>query len=104
MPDVVSLPGIATQLGAALGIGSFGGQVLMGLIFMMICLMPTLYLCNRRGMNVTYPALIVGISSLVGSVIMFGFPAWIILIIGLIAAFMFAGTVRDTVTGRGGGN
>ena len=104
MPDVVDMPGIATQLGAALGIGPIGGAILMGFIFMMLFLLPTLFFCNKYKMGSTYPTVIVGIGSLIASIPLFNFPSWIVLIIGLIVAFLFAGSIRDMLTGKGGGN
>lgn len=103
MPDVVSLPGIAEQLGLALGMPTGTGPILMGFIFMMLFLLPTLFFCNKYKMNSTYPTIIVGIGTLIAAIPMFTFPSWIVLIIGLITAFLFAGSVRDTLTGKGGG-
>jgi hypothetical protein len=101
MPDIVNLPNIATQLGAALGIGTFGGQVLMGFIFMALFLFPTLFICNKSNMNPTLPALIVGLATLCAAVPLFGFPSWVLLLLFLLVGGLWAGISRDWLSGRG---
>ena len=103
MPDVVNLPNITSQLGTALGIGTFGGQVLMGFIFMALFMMPTLFFCSKYNQDAMWPSLIVGLSSLSAAIVMFSFPSWIVLVMFLLVAFLGAGKVRDWVSGRGSG-
>lgn len=101
--DVVSLPGIAEQLGAALGVGTFGGQVFMGLIFMAIFLFPTIFLCSKRNVDLTFPILIVGFATLCAAIPLFGFPSWIVIVMFLLIGAMWGGKVRSWISGTGGG-
>jgi len=89
------------QLGVQLGIGDLGGGVLMSLIFMSLFLFPVLFICRK---NPIIPATFTGIGSLVACVVFGWLPAWIMLLIFITVALMFAGSARDWITGRGGGN
>ena len=99
--DVVNLPNIATQLGSSLGIGSIGGSLLMSFIFMFMFLIPTFYLCNKRNMDTTLPTLFVGGGTLIASVLMFGCPAWVVILIMLLTGALWAGMTRNWLSGRG---
>jgi hypothetical protein len=94
---------MAIQLGAALGIGSIGGQILMSCIFMMLFLLPTFLICNKFRMDITMPTIFVGGGTLIASVIMFQTPSWIIILLMFLVGAMWAGMTRNWLSGRGGG-
>jgi hypothetical protein len=101
MPDVVNLPNIATQLGAALGIGDFGGGLLMTSITLALFLLPMLMVCNKWKMDSTWPTMITGFLVLAFSIYAYALPVWILLMEVLLVALFLANTMRNFVS-KGG--
>lgn len=101
MPDVVNLPNIATQLGAALGVGDFGGGLLMTGITMALFIFPILMLCNKYRMDSTWPTMITGFIVLGFSIYAYSLPVWILLMEVLLVAIILANTMRNFVS-KGG--
>ena len=88
------------QLGIQLGIGPFAGGLLMSLIFMSIFLFPTLMLCRK---NPVLPALMVGFGAMSFCVAVQWLSYWVLLMMALLVALLFSGSVRDWISGKGGG-
>jgi hypothetical protein len=89
-----------TQLGVQLGIGPFAGGLLMSIIFMCIFLFPVLFLCRE---NPVLPALMVGFATMSFCVAIGWLSYWVLLMMALLVALLFSGTVRDWISGKGGG-
>lgn len=108
MPEgAVSLSNLPAQLAIALGFdstsatGLFAGQVCATLIFTCLFLFPTLFLSSKFKRDALIPSVVVGFMGLVFGVVAFGLSYWFLLILGLFVALMFAGSMRDWITGHG---
>lgn len=100
-PDI-NLSELPHKLSDALGLPStddyLAGKILATCIFELLFLLPVAFF--TKGKN-AFALLIVGLSVIGFSCATGWFPAWILLIICLIVALMFAGEMRVLITGRG---
>jgi len=93
-PNIMEFP---QKLSEAIGIPIFASQILLSSIILLMGLLP----CAIWGKS-HLPALIVGFC-LMGFLIAVGWmPYWFLLMITLIVALMFAGKVREFITGKSG--
>lgn len=99
MSDVVDLPSMASQLGAALNVGDFGGGLLMTGITMAFFLFPILFFCNTKRMDPTLPALITGFVILSFSIYAYALPVWVLVMEVLLAALLLANKIRSLISG-----
>jgi len=96
----VDLQSIPTQLAEALGIPTFGGQILFSGVVMLMFLLP-LCLLTRKGRGSWVPE-VATTFVIMGACIAIGWlPYWFLLIICMFVALMFSGTMRGLITGRG---
>lgn len=96
-PDI-DIEGIPQAFADALGTSLFAGQLLASAIFVTFFLFPTMLLTHKKS-DQTMPIIIVGILTM-GVCVAFGWlPYWILLITSLIISLMFAGKMKDTITG-----
>jgi hypothetical protein len=102
----VNLSEFPNQLNSALGFGptSIAGPITATLIFMSLFLFPILFACSKFRWQPMIPALLIGFMSLVVGVVVFAVPYWVLLVVAMITAAMMAGTMRDWITGHGGGS
>lgn len=96
----VDFMNIPQQLADHLNIPLFGGQILASGIMLMIFLLPITIIA--RGKKAGF------IPELGTTLVIYGFctaigwlPYWFLLILCMLIALMFAGTMRDLITGRG---
>jgi hypothetical protein len=100
MTDAVSLTGVPDALANALGISLFPAQILASLLFMSFFLLPILFL--TKGKNIIL-AVLIGISCLSFTVAIGWLPFWTLVVIVLMTSLMFAGSMRDWISGKGHG-
>ena len=93
--STVDLTAFPQGLADRLGISLFAGQILASVIFLMLTLLPTIFL--SKGKN-PLAVLIVGLGSLGFCVAVNWLPYWFLLIVAMIVAFMFAGNVKNWIT------
>lgn len=94
----VNLLDLPTKLANALGIPQFAGQILVCAIFMFMFMLPTVVYTKTL-----LPPLFVGFLTM-GFLIAVGWlPFWFLLIMCLMVALMFSGSMRDLITGKGRG-
>lgn len=97
--ETVNLADVPQYLADNLGVGLIGGQMIASLIFLCLVLFPTMLLTNKRS-NQYISVLIVGIGCL-GTLVGIGWlHYWFLLIIVVIVALMFSGTMRDFLGGK----
>jgi hypothetical protein len=94
--DGVNLADLPQQLADALTIDLFSAQILTSVLFMCLFLFPTLLLAKKNQMLL---GVIVGLGTLGFTVAVGWMPYWVLLIIALITAMMFAGDVRGLFSG-----
>jgi len=97
--DSVNLSDFPQKLADALAIPLFAGQILASTIFIGLFLFPTLLL--TRGINEQLIiGLLVGLSTMSFTIAVGWLPWWLLLMVVLITALMFAGSMRNWITGR----
>jgi len=84
------------KVSEALGIPLFASQILCSAILFIIVVLPVAFLSKKGYM----PPLIVSFLILGTSVAIGWLPYWFLLVIAMIVALMFAGTMRDWITGK----
>jgi len=98
--DGVDISQFPQTLSDALGIPLIAGQMLASMLFLCLFLFPTMLLTNKRS-NQFVAIIFVGLGCLGVTVALTWLPYWFFLIICMIVALMFAGTMRDLITGKG---
>jgi len=96
----VDLQSIPTQLAEALGIPTFGGQILISGITMLMFLLP-ICLLTRKGRGSWIPEVAVTFVIMGFCIAIDWLPYWFLLITCMLVALMFSGTMRDLITGKG---
>jgi hypothetical protein len=97
VPEGFNLSLIPIQLAAALGISEFAAQILLAIIILLSVMLPTLVLTR----NILAHA-IVGMAALLFCSALGWFPYWAILLIVIVVGLLFAGSVRNMISGKGG--
>ena len=96
--DVVDISKLPNKLAEALNAPLFAGQILASAIpFCLICF-PTFLLTKNTMAHVSAIILCLSFTIAIGWL-----PVWIFLILCLILGLMFAGQMRDFITGKGRG-
>jgi len=96
----LNLTDLPEYFAEALGIPTFGGQVLFSGIIMLMFLLP-LCLLTRKGRGSWIPEVALTFV-IMGACIAIGWlPYWFLLMVCLFVALMFSGTMRDLITGKG---
>ena len=96
--DVVDISKLPNKLAEALNAPLFAGQILASAIpFGLICF-PTFLLTKSPLAHVSAIILCLGFTIAIGWL-----PVWLFLMLCLILGLMFAGQMRDFITGRGRG-
>lgn len=99
-PDDVNLLDLPEQLGERLGVSTFAGGLIASAILFMITVLPIAMITRRR--NTGFIAeLVVGFVVMGVCIAINWLPYWFILIFSMIVALMFAGRMREFITGRG---
>jgi len=97
--DEVDLSEFPTRLSEMLGINEFAGELLASTLLMALFLFPAMMIA-RGSANQTYIILFVGFS-VMGICIALGWlPYFMLLVIVLIVALMFAGKMREWIGGK----
>lgn len=94
----VNLLDLPTKLANALGIPQFAGQILVCAIFMLMFMLPVAIYSKTL-----LPPLFVGILVLAFLIAVGWLDFWFLLVICLFISLMFAGAMRDFITGKGRG-
>lgn len=92
----VNLLDVPLKVSEALGIPLFASQILCSAILFIIVVLPVAFL-SKKGWT---PPLIVSFLVLGTSVAIGWLPYWFLLVVAMIVALMFAGTMRDWITGK----
>jgi len=94
----VNLLDIPEQLAERLGVSTFAGGLIASAIFMMITVMPIAMITRKR--NTGFIAeLVVGFVAMGVCIAINWLPYWFILILSMLVALMFAGKMREWITG-----
>ena len=102
--DAVNLQNFPQQLATALGVSLFVAQILASTILLCLVLFPSVMIAGYFGGSgsVMYALLIVGLP-ISGVCVGLGWlPVWIYLVTCLLIALMFAGKMRELITGGPG--
>ena len=92
----VNLLDVPFKVSEALGIPLFASQILCSAVVFVIFVLPVAFLSKKGYL----PPLIVSFLVLGTTVAIGWLPYWFLLIISMIVALMFAGTMRDWITGK----
>ena len=97
----INLTDIPYRVADSLNIDVFAGQLICSCIFMMILLLPITIIARSKHASwipeVAMALIAMGICIGIGWL-----PVWFLLILSLLIALMFAGKMRDVITGAGG--
>lgn len=100
--DMTSLP---QMLSEALGLPDtadyFAGKLLTTAIMLSLFMVPTLFACNKFRREPLLPSIFVGMLVFGFCIAMGWLDYWFLLIIALVVALMFAGKMRDLISGGG---
>lgn len=88
---------IPNAVGEQLGTGAFAGGVVVSAVVILALVLPTALIA--RGKHGFVPELIMGFLGLTVCVAIGWLSYWVLLVIALLIAVMFAGTMRDWITG-----
>jgi len=99
--ETVNLQNFPQQLATALGVSLFVGQILASTILLCLILFPSIMLAGYFGGSgsVMYALLIVGLPISGVCVALGWLPVWLFLVTCLLIALMFAGKMRELITG-----
>jgi len=95
----INFSNIPTQLSEQLGIPIFAGQILASSILMFIPLLCISLLARGRHKHAWVAEMFTGFMFLSFSVALGWCPYWLLIILTLLVALMFAGQMRDLITG-----
>ena len=100
----VNLGDFPAKLGEALGIDLFSAQLLSSLILMSIFLFPSIMIAGYFGGAgaVLYDIIFVGLGSSAVCAALGWLPYWILILVAVIVALLFAGSIRNMISGKGG--
>jgi len=97
----LNLTDIPYRVAESLNIDIFAGQLLCSIILIQICLLPITIIARSKHASF--------IPEVAVTLVVMGFcvgiewlPVWFLLILSLLIALMFAGKMRDVITGAGG--
>jgi len=96
----VDLRKLPEQIGAALGIGTAGGQILLSAIVMMTLLLPGLVFASKNMMVHG----IMGLLGLAFLLVIGWLPIWLFIIVILLLSIMWAQVLMGIWKSRGGGD
>jgi len=99
--ETVNLGDFPQKLAEALNVSLFVGQLLASLIFISIFLLPSILIAGYFGGAgaVLYVIIFVGMASSGVCVALGWLPVWIYLVECLLIALLFAGKMRELITG-----
>lgn len=92
----VNLLDVPSRVSEALGIPLFASQILCSSVVFVMFVLPVAFLSKKGYL----PPLIVSFLVLGTTVAIGWLPYWFLLILAMIVALMFAGTMRDWITGK----
>jgi hypothetical protein len=98
--EPINLQNFPAQLANALGIPIYAAGLLATIIIMTIFLIPVLFVTKR----IMLPALMTALLSLIFGVALGWISYWILIVLAIGIALMFANQMRGWLTGQGGGN
>jgi hypothetical protein len=101
--ETVNLGDFPQKLADALGVSLLVGQLLGSLIFMSLFLLPSILIAGYFGGAgaVLYAILFVGLGSGAICTALGWLPAWLFILMAVIAGLLLAGNARDWMTGKG---
>ena len=101
--ESVNLGDFPQKLADALNVSLFVGQLLASLIFMCLFLLPSILIAGYFGGAgaVLYAILFVGLGSGAICTALGWLPAWLFILMAVIAGLLLAGNARDWMTGKG---
>jgi len=101
--ETVNLADFPQKLAEALNVSLFVGQLLASLIFMCLFLLPSILIAGYFGGAgaVLYAILFVGLGSGAICTALGWLPAWLYILMAVIAGLLLAGNARDWMTGKG---
>jgi len=97
----LNLTDIPYRVADSLNIDLFAGQILCSVIFMMICLLPITIIARSKHASFV-PEIAITFVTMGFCVSIEWLPVWFFLVLSLLVALMFAGKMRDVITGAGG--
>ncbi len=95
----LNITDVPSNLGAQLGVGAFGGGLIASAVLILGLLLPTALIARKKNAGFV-PELVMAFLGLCICVGIGWLSYWILLIIALLVAVMYAGTMRDWITGR----
>ena len=84
-------------VGEKLGIGTFAGGILLGIILLAIFMFPIMMIARRRGTGFM-AELIFGLAIFGFCIAVNWFPIWFIVILTFLVAILFAKKIKDVIT------
>ena len=90
----IDLSSFGTSLGEKLGIGDFAGNLLMGLIILLVLMFPIIMISRRRGSGFM-AEMIFGIATMCFNIAVGFWPPWILIIVCFLIALLFADKIAD---------
>jgi len=96
--DVVDISKLPNKLAEALNAPLFAGQILASAIPFCIICFPTFLLTKNSMAHVSAVIIVLGFDVAIGWL-----PVWLLLVLSVLIGLMFAGQMRDFITGRGRG-
>jgi len=99
--EAVNLSEFPVKLSELMTIPLFAAQLLASSIVLALFLLPTVFACSKFSKDVTIPALLVGFGALGFCIAMGWLPYWFLLVLALVVALLFAGSMRDWIGGKG---
>jgi len=97
----INMQSIPNQLAEKLGIPLFAGQILASGIVIFIPLLSIAIIARGKYHHAWIAELFVGLMFLSFTVAIGWCPYWLLIILSMLIALMFAGQMRDLITGRG---
>lgn len=99
--DTVNLSEFPLKLSEMMTIPLFAAELLASSIILTLFVLPVVFACSKFGKDVTIPALLVGFGALGFNIAMGWLPYWFLLVLALLVALLFAGSMRGWIGGKG---
>ena len=99
MVEGIDFNEIPVKLAEALNISTFSGQILASLIFLLLVMLPVLFLAKTTRLSFFSVLLTGGVT--LGFLTALGWlPYWVILIVSMVVAYAFASFLKGMFTGK----
>ena len=97
----LNLTDIPYRVAESLNIDVFAGQIFCSLILLMICVLPITIIARSKHASFV-PELAITFVTMGFCIAIEWLPVWFFLVLSVLVALMFAGKMRDAITGSAG--